>query len=294
VLLTGTGMAPNATLNVTALAFNPQIVSTAGGNQFFTLTNSGNVNLTFGSISVTGANPGDFATTTTCAASVPVGATCSVFVTFTPSAGGPRSAVLTISDSAPSGTQTVNLSGTGQDFAIAAAGSGSQSIAPGQSAGFQLQVMPQGGFNQSVTLGCSGAPATTTCTVSPASVPMNGSAGVNVSVTVFTEAASAALPRRPGGPLTDAQRLYPIFVICLLALCIAVAKRRDALDSPASAARLAGFAVMVALIAGLSGCVGSTGGGTHIQGTLAGTYTLTVTGNSAPLTQTVTLTVTVQ
>ncbi len=298
VTLTGTGIAPNATLNVTALAFNPQIVGTSGGNQFFTLTNSGNANLTFASISVTGANPGDFAASTTCQSTIAAGSSCSVFVTFTPSAGGPRSALLTLSDSAPSGTQTVDLSGTGQDFTIALTGSGSQSVVPGRSAGFQLQVAPQGSFNQSVTLSCSGAPAYASCSVSQSSVPMNGSAAVAVSVTVFTQAASGATSPRPGGPSSiKGQHLYPIATVCLLLLGLAAAKRR-ALHSPPAVSRLGlgAAALALALCASLSGCIGSagSGGGTRMDGTPAGTYTITVTGNSAPLTQAVSLTLTVQ
>jgi hypothetical protein len=299
VTLTGTGIASTATLNVTALAFNPQIVSTAGGNQYFTLTNNGNASLTFGSISVAGANPGDFSATTTCQSAIAAGSSCSVFVTFTPSAGGPRSALLTVSDSAPGGSQAVNLSGTGQDFTIASTGSGSQTVTPGQSAGFQLQVTPQGGFNQSVTLSCSGAPAEATCSVSQASVPMNGSAAATVSVTMFTQAASGAVWPRPGRPSSPikGRPLYPIAAACLLLLWMAAAKRR-ALHSSAAVARLnlGAAALALALCAGLSGCIGSagSGGGTHMDGTPAGTYTITVTGASAPLTQAVTLTLTVR
>jgi hypothetical protein len=297
VLLTGTGIAPNATLNVSALAFGPQIVSTTGGNQFFTLTSSGNANLAFGSISVTGANAGDFSPSTTCAATVTIGNSCDIFVTFTPSAGGARSAVLTISDSAPGGTQSVNLSGTGQDFVMSPTGSGSMSVSPGQSGGFQLKVAPQGGFNQSVTLSCTGAPATTSCTLSPASVPMNGSAAVDVNVTVFTQANSRVPSARPGGPSMDGRHWYPIVAACLLLLWIGVASRRSSLHSPATAARMAACAVAIVLCAALSGCIGSAGGGgggTHMDGTPAGTYTLTITGTSTPLTQAVTLKLTVQ
>jgi len=296
-VLTGTGIAANATLNVSALSFNPQVVSTTGGNQFFTLSSTGNVDLTFGSMIISGANPEDFSATTTCDATVPVGTTCNVFVSFTPSAGGARSAVLTVSDSAPSGTQTVNLSGTGQAFAMALGGSGSKSVAPGQSTSFQLQVTPQGGFNQSVTLSCSGAPVNATCSVSPSTVPMNGSAPASVNVMVVTQAGSVLPTARPGGGPMDGRRGYPVAVVWLLLLCVTAGSLRGGIRSPAAVGRLVALVLVIALCAGLSACIGSSGaggGGSHMDGTPAGTYTLTVTGKSAPLIQTVTLTLTVQ
>lgn len=300
VILTGTGIAPGATLNVSALAFNPQIVSTASSTQSFNLSSTGNVVLAFTSLSVTGANAADFSANTTCPATITVGSNCPIYVTFTPTAGGSRSATLTITDSAPGGSQTVNLSGIGQDFTLASTGSGSQSIPPGQTTSFPLQITPLGGFNQSVTLSCSGVPTTITCTVQPASTPLNGSTTVNVTVAVATEAASAVPSPGPGGPnvtpWSGARYFYLSLIACLLLLFFAIVARREGLTPRAPFAPTAVFVLLIVLCAGLSACVGSSSGGSapHFAGTPAGTYTLTITGSSAPLTHTVSLSLKVE
>jgi hypothetical protein len=68
------------------------------------------------SISTAGADPGDFAHTSTCPvspATLAAGATCHITVTFTPAATGKRSAKIKISDSVPGSPQSLTLTGTG-------------------------------------------------------------------------------------------------------------------------------------------------------------------------------------
>jgi hypothetical protein len=66
------------------------------------------------SLAITGANASDFAEMAdTCGSSVAAGGTCTIGVTFTPSAVGQRAATLGITDNASGSPQTVNLSGTG-------------------------------------------------------------------------------------------------------------------------------------------------------------------------------------
>jgi hypothetical protein len=79
-----------------------------------TLTNNGDL-----SFSYTSAVTGDFAvdsSTTTCpiaSADVSAGASCTFDITFTPTAIGPRTGELILTDSAPGTPHTVSLSGTG-------------------------------------------------------------------------------------------------------------------------------------------------------------------------------------
>ncbi len=116
VSLTGTGApanAPTVTLAPTSLTFASQNVGTSSAPQSVTLTNSGNAALTITGVSLTGANAGDFSQTNTCPASLAVEANCIISVTFKPTAGGARTASVSIADNATGSPQAVALSGTG-------------------------------------------------------------------------------------------------------------------------------------------------------------------------------------
>jgi hypothetical protein len=121
VTLTGTGTAaPTATLLPASMRFGSVTVGTTSAASTSTLTNnSSTAALNITSMTLTGANPGDFKITSasTCPNSGtinPLG-TCLISVTFTPGASGSRSATLTVNDNTKSGTQTISLSGTGVD-----------------------------------------------------------------------------------------------------------------------------------------------------------------------------------
>jgi hypothetical protein len=121
VALSGTGIPPSVTIT-SIPSFGNQMVNTTSFAQIVTVSvaaGTGTLQLT--SITITGANPGDFAiaaTGTTCplgAGMLAGGASCTVAVTFTPTAMGARSAMLSIAgtDLLPSSPQTVSLTGTG-------------------------------------------------------------------------------------------------------------------------------------------------------------------------------------
>jgi hypothetical protein len=79
-----------------------------------TLTNVNSVSLTISSIAIAGLDPADFAIQSNpCGTSLAPGASCTVAVTFTPTAGDTRNALLAFTDSAPASPQTVALSGIG-------------------------------------------------------------------------------------------------------------------------------------------------------------------------------------
>jgi hypothetical protein len=116
VALSGTGSAPGVTLSPSSLSFGSQVVGKASAAQSVTLTNSGNAALSISNIAMGGTNAGDFAQTNTCPSSpstLAAGASCSISVTFTPSATGARSAGVQVADNANGSPQTVALSGTG-------------------------------------------------------------------------------------------------------------------------------------------------------------------------------------
>ena len=108
VTLSGTGVAPMVKLSPSSLAFSGPSVSTTSAPQSITLTNTGNGTLT--NLTITAS--GDFAQTNNCASSVDASGSCTINVTFTPTANGKRTGALTLTDSASDSPQTVNLSGS--------------------------------------------------------------------------------------------------------------------------------------------------------------------------------------
>src|SRR5712692_9031999 len=109
---------PAVTLSPTSLTFPDQVVGTTSEPLSVTLTNSGTATLNIASITLAGANPGDYAfdSSTTCpltGGSVDPGGNCVFAVTFTPTATGARPAQVSIADNAPGSPQTVPLSGNG-------------------------------------------------------------------------------------------------------------------------------------------------------------------------------------
>ena len=102
-----------AQLSPTSLSFGNQTVGFVSTAQPVTLTNTGNIALAITSTLITGANPNDFHQTNNCGTSLAAGSSCTISVTFKPTATGTRSAAVSVTDSAPNSPQTVSLGGTG-------------------------------------------------------------------------------------------------------------------------------------------------------------------------------------
>jgi hypothetical protein len=112
VALSGTGLqplTPEVTLSPTSLTFGPQKVGTTSSPQNITVTNTGKQTLTITSI----AASGDFAQVNTCGSTLKVNQSCTIIVTFTPTATGTRTGDVTLTDNAPDSPQTAPLTGTG-------------------------------------------------------------------------------------------------------------------------------------------------------------------------------------
>jgi hypothetical protein len=103
----------NMSVSPLKLALGKVTVGSTSKAKKVVLTNTGASALTINRIYIAGANAGDFAETNTCGAGIAAGGTCTVSVTFTPTAIGLRKAVLGISDSDASSPQAVPLTGTG-------------------------------------------------------------------------------------------------------------------------------------------------------------------------------------
>ena len=109
------GLVP-VSLSPAALTYSQTVqVGTTSAAQTETLTNTGASALAISSVAITGTNATDFAKSAdTCAgATLAAGASCAVGVTFSPTAGGARNAVLTFTDNAGNSPQRIALNGIG-------------------------------------------------------------------------------------------------------------------------------------------------------------------------------------
>ncbi len=273
------GFFPVANVKPSALSFGAQATNSTSSPQVITLTNIGTGTLNFSGISIAGANSQDFSETNTCSATLGVNASCQISVTFTPTAGGTRIAALTINDRASGTLQTVPLTGGGGDFSLSATSQTSATVGAGQPANYTLALTPIGGFNQTVTLTCSGTPALSTCSVSPSSASLDGISTVPVTVTITSTAPSqGALTKfrlgpsnRKNGPLEITGWFLAVVMIVFLFW------PRRGRFSPTHAVPT-GLLLAAAML--MSSCIGVISRSPAISGTPSGNYAITVSAVS--------------
>lgn len=107
-----TPAAPSVMLSSSSVTFPATNQGVASAPMMVTVTNNGTGVLTISSVAAAGSNPGDFTNTNTCSAAVSYLGTCTISVTFVPTASGPRSESITLTDNAPNSPQVINVSGT--------------------------------------------------------------------------------------------------------------------------------------------------------------------------------------
>jgi hypothetical protein len=197
--LSGAGVipAPVVALSPTSVDFGNQNMGTTSATQSVTLTNAGTAALTITGIALAGPNTGDFAETATCPtnpSTLAIGASCTLTISFTPSATGTRSASVSITDNAANSPQSITLSGAG---VIPAPGVG---LIP-TSLTFGNQKVGTTSATQSVTLTNTGTAAltidsialtginagdfaeTTTCPISPSTLAAGAKCALSVTFT---------------------------------------------------------------------------------------------------------------
>ncbi len=176
----------NVTVSPTTLSFGNQVQGTASATKNVTLKNGQNTAITITGIT---SSLSDYTQTNNCPVSsstLGAGKSCTLSVTFKPTALGSRAAILTISDTGKNSPQTVSLSGTG----VASVTVSTSSISFGnevvgiKSAASKVTVTN----NQKVALTISKISATlpdysttTTCPVGSGTL----AAGANCSISVF-------------------------------------------------------------------------------------------------------------
>jgi hypothetical protein len=156
-----------------------------------------------------------------------------------------------------------------------------------------LSITSSNGFNQAVTLTCSGAPQYSSCSVSPSSVTPSGTTSGSATVSIQTNQSSAAMFRtgKPGGMVLAGLTGCTLFVFVFFG---ARGVRRPL--------RRLSLAFGLAVCWGLIACGGSSygggsngnGNGNSTQNTPKGSYTITVNATSGSLSHSATLTFTVQ
>jgi hypothetical protein len=304
VALAGMGVNPAGpvlTFSPGALTFPPEPIGTTTPAQVVTLSNMGAAVLNISLITFGGANFSDFKGDMTCGSSLAPGAACTASITFTPTAQGNRSAILSVSDNEPGSPQTVSLTGKGVGFALTCA-QPTISINAGQTATFSVNVSPTA-FTGAVGLTCSGAPTGASCVISPASVAVSGDASMPVTVMVTTTARSNVLPWRVHFDF------YRMLWLTLLAIVVsAFAWGALAFVGNPRLRLKPSFALLTLLLIASIGCGGAVasngsnggtgtngGGGTPptMSGTPAGTSTLTMRATSGSTQATLPLTLTV-
>ncbi len=287
ISLSGSGIGvPLAALSVSSLLFANQPVGIASSNQTVTLSNMGSASLSNLSIALTGS--GGFSQTNTCASSLAVSSSCSVTVSYLPSATGSSAATLSLSDNASNSPQTIALSGTGIPPFTLSSTAPSASISAGASASYSLTFASAAGYltAASVQFTCTGAPSLTTCTVTPSSLP-SGTGTQTVTVAIQTTAAVAygSLPASHPWGVTRS-----VVALCGMILFGSFLKKGRFYSQ---------FMILLisCWIISISACGGSSGspaGTTSSSGTSAGSYTINVSAQSTSYQTSQNLTLTVQ
>ncbi|MGO8719312.1 MAG: choice-of-anchor D domain-containing protein [Acidobacteriaceae bacterium] len=290
VALIGTGELANITLTPGSLNFGVTGVQVSSAVQTLLLSNGSAGTLTGISIAISGP----FSETNNCGTTLPAGGTCTLSLTFSPTATGSQSGTATV-NSNNGASMTTQLTGTGIAFTLAPTSPTSTTVTSGNAASYSLELTPVNGSAGSATITCANLPPNSTCTVTPTNAALTIPS--NIQVAVGTGVGSSAQMRRASilGWLP-----WPLGWALLLATLCGI--RRGRLNLQPAIRRL----MLLVLVAGLIGGMGACGNGGGILGagtptplptnstTPPGTYTVTVAATAGGLDKSVNLTVQVQ
>lgn len=113
VALTGTGGAPIVSVSPGSGSCGSVQVGASSTCQAFTLTNTGNIDLTGIAISLTGVAAGSYSQSNNCPATLAASASCTITVFFQPTGSGTLNASLSVASNAAGSPSLIPLSGVG-------------------------------------------------------------------------------------------------------------------------------------------------------------------------------------
>jgi hypothetical protein len=284
VQLTGIGGQAAATLSPNPLSLSEAINTTTTSP--VTLSNTGTLPLQISTIQISGAT---FYETNNCRVSVGAGQSCQINITFSPTAVGNSNGILTVTDSAAGGLQTVALSGADVADSIGLVyppSSGlSSSTTPAGSVAITTIQVGGAGVSGTVNFSCSGLPQGASCSFSPSTIQMKPTVPSQVQLTISTTARSLLFV--PIGLITG------LLTLTILAGLI-LFKNVSTLSTPRLRWRLVPlFGLALCACGGGSG--GSpSGGSSSSTGTPSGSYVVVITATSGSATQTLNFALTMQ
>jgi Beta-propeller repeat/Abnormal spindle-like microcephaly-assoc'd, ASPM-SPD-2-Hydin len=257
-------LSANAVINISpaSIDFGSVLLNIPSQPQLVTVTNNSSATLNFSAPpALSGAQVAEYSSATTCGVSLAPNKSCTVTISFLPTAEGVATASLTFTDDDPSSPQVVPITGTGGlDFTLT--GPGSESVSRGSTVTFTVTVTPVDNSTQTVNLTCSGAPMDATCTLSPATIALDGTDAVASTVTVMAASHAPPSSRNRRTPVSFPGSIPLVIVSLAMLAAFALTRRR--------AVRLSFAAAALACVI-FSGCGG--GGGTP-----TGKFTLVITG----------------
>jgi hypothetical protein len=197
------------TASPTSLSFGSVATGSTSAAQTVTVSNPGGTAATVSSVSASAP----FAETNTCGGSIAAGGSCTVSVTYKPTATGASNGTLSVASSAPSSPLTVALTGTGVTGATALTASPTSvsfgSVATGSTSAAQTVTVTNPGSTAATGVSVSAAaPFAESNSTCGSSIAAGGSCTVSVSYAPTAAGASngtlSVASSAPGSPLSVA------------------------------------------------------------------------------------------
>jgi VCBS repeat protein/List-Bact-rpt repeat protein len=173
------------------------------------------------------------------------------------------------------------------DFSMSSSAFAPTTISPGQKSTSSITITAQNGFSGSVSLGCSVSPMpqfAPQCSLNPSSITPGTPATLTVSTSGTMQSASMS---------ADSAQINAI-QFCLMGLMLVGTGLASGCKRKSGRARVVAGIIVVGVLALEAGCAGGASPANSSGGTPPGSYIVTITGTSASLQHSASVTLTVQ